>query len=115
MLEAPDLRVENKGLITRASLSETYRVSSAPASSRSRVVLGQTFENTAILRDHSSSGVDHPRADLNGRQNNDAAAHGRLHEITLVQICRTEGVLIERHGQAIALPTNLDGGHSPTS
>src|SRR5438046_1396439 len=37
------------------------------------------------------------------------------HEITLVQICGTERVLIECHGQAVALPTNLDGGHSPTS
>jgi hypothetical protein len=81
---------------------------SASARASSPIIFGQAVENNSVPGDHSSPGLDHLRADLNGGQNNDTAAHRRLHKIALVEICGTERALVKRHGQAITLPADLD-------
>jgi len=54
-------------------------ISLASTSAPSAIVFGQTIKNASVLGNDSSPGLDQLRSDLNGSQNDNAAAHGRLH------------------------------------
>src|SRR5258706_5940617 len=74
-------------------------------------VLGQAIERAPVLRDDTPAHLKHLRSDFHWREHDDALLDARGDQIALVEVCRAQGVLIERHGQAVALPSNLHHFH----
>jgi prevent-host-death family protein len=113
--EALDLREESKGLFPLEVRVFRNGLASR-GSDATGVVLRQTVESAAILRDDLPPKLQYPRsdlrADLNRSQDDHPFLDARSDQITLMQVGRTKGVLIKRHRQAVALPANLHHVHA---
>src|SRR5438552_8983585 len=93
-----DLWMESKGLIARhvneLSLSQTS-------------YLPQAIQDAAILRNDTSSGVQHAWPELDGSEGDNSGFDRREDEISLAKLGGVERLLIEGDGQAVALPPDL--------
>src|SRR5579859_6688569 len=80
------------------------------------IVLGQTIKGPSVLRDDPSTQSEDLRTnlwtDLDRGQKDDPLLDGRSDEVPLMEVRRSQSLLVERHGQAVALPADLHDVHS---
>src|SRR5258706_3335698 len=74
-------------------------------------VLGQAIERAPVLRDDTPAHLKHLRSDFHWREHHNTLLDAWGNQIALVEVCCAQGGLIQRHGQAVALPTNLHYFH----
>src|SRR5438132_7543140 len=90
--------MESKGRIAR----HVYELSLSQTS-----YLPQAIQDAAILRNDTSSGVQHARPELDGSEDDNSGFDRRDDEITLAKPGGVERLLIEGDRKAVALPPDL--------